>query len=211
MTRTTFRLKGAALKRCLHRVVSARSDVSDSESDGIAADLARVLASADVRRIAWSHFARRRQPISFTAKPEVAKTEPARPKAKRPEAAKPEPPRRPRRMPGKKPPGQSRSHTSPAEPAHQPSDAMFVSAPPSPDFDPYAFGLVPVYQREGGEALRNKLATIRNVDHLRRMARAQQIGLPASMRRGEVAADSVRDAIIKAVEKRIADRRAAAS
>jgi hypothetical protein len=81
---------------------------------------------------------------------------------------------------------------------------------PTADFDPYAFGLVPVYQREGREGLLAKLGSIECLDQLRQMAKAQQIVLPQSLRMGDAALDSVRVAIAEAVAKRIADRRAAA-
>ncbi len=98
----------------------------------------------------------------------------------------------------------------PAEnrPAHDGSEAL---APPPPGaFDPYCFGLVPIYQREGKAGLMTKLATVESVEHLRKMARAQQIALPSELRSGEIALDDLREAIAAAVEKRIANRRAAA-
>ncbi|MEO0811106.1 MAG: hypothetical protein AAFW82_10840 [Pseudomonadota bacterium] len=77
-------------------------------------------------------------------------------------------------------------------------------------FNPYAFGLVPVFVREGPDGLMQRLNKIHCLDHLRKIARAQQIALPAEFRNGEVAVDDVRFAIVAAVRKRIADRRAAA-
>lgn len=77
-------------------------------------------------------------------------------------------------------------------------------------FDPYGLPLVPTFQRGGADALADRLRAVATVDHLRRMARAQQIALPADIRRGDVAPEIVRTAIVKAVAKRIADRRAAA-
>src|SRR5262245_8973302 len=44
---------------------------------------------------------------------------------------------------------------------------------PVADFGPYAFGLVPVYQREGREGLLSKLDSIGCLDQLRQMAKAQ--------------------------------------
>lgn len=90
--------------------------------------------------------------------------------------------------------------------------APAVAAPKTTQpFDPYVFGLVPVYQREGRDGLATKLMTVGDVGQLRLMAQKQQIALPASIRAGDVAADEVRAAIIAAVEKRVADRKAAAS
>lgn len=86
-----------------------------------------------------------------------------------------------------------------------------AAAPPTPaPFDPYAFGLVPIFQREGRDGLLAKLIGVTSADDLRKMARAQQIALPADLRKGDIALDVLRDAIADAVQKRIADRRAAA-
>lgn len=89
-------------------------------------------------------------------------------------------------------------------------EAAPVGGTESAKFDPYSFGLVPIYQREGREGLSKKLSTVERTDHLRKMARAQQIVLPAALRTGDIAADELCEAIIVAVEKRIANRRAAA-
>lgn len=91
--------------------------------------------------------------------------------------------------------------------------AQSASAPDNPAaaaFDPYVFGLVPVFQREGREGLLAKLASVSEVDRLRQMAKAQQIVLPQALRVGEAAPEEIRLAIADAVAKRIADRRAAA-
>ncbi len=77
-------------------------------------------------------------------------------------------------------------------------------------FDAYGIGLVPVFQREGAEGLLAKLAGVPRLDHLRAMAKAQQIVLPQDLRSGEATADAVRAGIVEAVAKRIKDRRAAA-
>ena len=93
-----------------------------------------------------------------------------------------------------------------SDPPPESAETQPQSAQP---FDPYCFGLVPVYQREGRDGLMSKLATVDHPDHLRKMARAQQIALPAELRTGQVAVDVLKDAIALAVEKRIASRRAA--
>lgn len=74
--------------------------------------------------------------------------------------------------------------------------------------DPFIFGLVPVYKREGAEGLLVKLAEIRSVAHLRAMAKAQQIVLARELRTGDIDVVTLRAAILEAVEKRVADRRA---
>lgn len=77
-------------------------------------------------------------------------------------------------------------------------------------FDAYAFGLVPTFQREGRDGLIAKLGSVGDLDHLRQMAKAQQIVLPQELRTGAHPLETVRGAIADAVAKRIADRRAAA-
>ena len=77
-------------------------------------------------------------------------------------------------------------------------------------FDPYVFGLVPVFQREGRDGLMAKLATVDHADNLRLMAKTQQVVLPAELRKGDADAATLRTAIADAVAKRVADRRAAA-
>lgn len=77
-------------------------------------------------------------------------------------------------------------------------------------FDPYVFGLVPVFQREGAEGLLSRLGGIGAVDQLRLMAKSQQIVLPQELRTGDATAEAVRQGIVEAVGKRIKDRRAAA-
>ncbi|CFX00238.1 protein of unknown function [Candidatus Filomicrobium marinum] len=86
-----------------------------------------------------------------------------------------------------------------------------LQAPPpetTGEADPFVFGLVPVYKREGAEGLLVKLAEIRSVAHLRAMAKAQQIVLARELRTGDIDVVTLRAAILEAVEKRVADRRA---
>jgi hypothetical protein len=87
---------------------------------------------------------------------------------------------------------------------------VVTAAPAGGRFDAYAFGLVPTFQREGREGLIARLGSVGDVDHLRQMAKAQQIVLPQELRTGSHPLETVRGAIADAVAKRIADRRAAA-
>lgn len=103
--------------------------------------------------------------------------------------------------------------TSLASPPATPPTA--APAVPSPDpepkrFDPYCIGLLPTYQREGAEGLRARLEEINSLTHLRVIARAQQVALPAELRGDDADAAKVRDAMVTAVARRIASRRAAA-
>lgn len=99
-------------------------------------------------------------------------------------------------------------------PAAQASPPVPMSPPPAADdageFDAYAIGLVPTFQREGRDGLIAKLGSVTSTANLRKMARAQQIVLPEAMRGDSVSIDELRIAIADAVAKRIADRRAAA-
>lgn len=95
------------------------------------------------------------------------------------------------------------SPIAPPETAAIPTGAAETAA-----FDPFVFGLVPVFKREGEDGLRGRLQSISSADDLRAMAKSQQIILPKNIRRGEVDADVVRGAIIDAVAQRVSDRKA---
>lgn len=101
------------------------------------------------------------------------------------------------------------SRRQPPAAAAAPPPAGTPAASPGA-FDPYVFGLVPVFQREGREGLLAQLGQIADVAQLRQMARAQQVSLAADFRTGDVDGEALRGAIADAVAKRIADRRAAA-
>ncbi len=93
-------------------------------------------------------------------------------------------------------------------PPSAPPPAPEAAPPEGEGFDAFQFGLVPVFKREGAEGLRAKLDGVESSEHLREMAKAQQIVLPRDIRRGEVDAESVRVAILEAVEQRVTDRKA---
>lgn len=113
-----------------------------------------------------------------------------------------------------KPAAHSSAPAKPVAPAAKPAATAAAPTPaaaePAGEFDAYAIGLVPTFQREGRDGLIAKLASVASADNLRKIARAQQIVLPEGMRQGDVAIDALRAAIADAVAKRIADRRAAA-
>ena len=89
-----------------------------------------------------------------------------------------------------------------------------VVLPPTPEkpFDPYAFSVVALMSKKGREALATRLAAIDSNAHLVQLAEAQglEIDPPAVDGTGE-AINKLRDAILAAAERRIANRRAAAS
>jgi len=112
--------------------------------------------------------------------------------------------------PSSAPPAMAVPSPSPIEvpPASPPSETTAPAAGAA--FDPYAIGLVPIYQREGADGLLAKLNDIQAIDDLRKMARAQQVALPAELRGADADIQAIRDAIVEAVGRRIANRRAAA-
>lgn len=120
--------------------------------------------------------------------------------------------RKPARKTVKEPAAAAPEPAAPTPAASPPPPA--ASAPPEPSaetsdgFDAFQFGLVPVFKREGADGLREKLNSVETTDQLREMAKAQQIILPRDIRRGEVDAETVRTAILEAVEQRVTDRKA---
>ena len=85
------------------------------------------------------------------------------------------------------------------------------AAPPAKSFDPYAFNAILVLKRQGREGLAGKLSEIGEVTQLRQIAEAQMIGLDQDMRSGPVDVEDLRAAVLKGVERLVANRRAAAS
>lgn len=74
-------------------------------------------------------------------------------------------------------------------------------------FDPYAFSAMVVLTKQGRDGLAARLAEIKSLDHLKKFADAQHLGLDRSLTK----IDDVRKALLAAAEQRLADRRAAAS
>lgn len=180
---TTFRIAGEEKRRFLQSFVAGRAELDT---------LDKLIVSARVKRSAKGALFRRMLSPAVSLAAE-APTPPAAPVEQNSADAAP-------------------SVSQPIEttaqiPAPQSLAAQEAQAA---GFDPYGVPLVPTFQRGGADALTDRLNSVQTVDHLRRMARAQQIALPAEIRRGEVAPEKVRAAIVRAVEKRIADRRAAA-
>ena len=80
-----------------------------------------------------------------------------------------------------------------------------VAAPPA--FDPFVFSALAVLTKQGAAALALKLDEIAVAEHLYALAKAQHLAVDA----GCADAATVRAAIVKATEARLAERRAAAS
>lgn len=93
----------------------------------------------------------------------------------------------------------------------KPNAGAAVSRPAAGPFDPYAFNAILTFKRAGRDGLVARLAGIGDISHLRQLAEAQLIGLDQDMRVGLVDIDDLREAVLRGVERLVADRRAAAS
>lgn len=87
------------------------------------------------------------------------------------------------------------------------ADATAAVSPPEPTFDPYSPNVIVVIRTRGREAVLEELHSIDDVECLRILAREQQLGIAADL----ADAAELRLAIVAAAERRIANRRAAAS
>lgn len=89
------------------------------------------------------------------------------------------------------------------------ADRDIIERYKAPLFDPDAFSLIKIYRVSGEGGLKQKLAGIFESEHLVALAKAQQISLPRDLRGGGASPVDLRQAIIKGVKARIADREAA--
>ena len=74
-------------------------------------------------------------------------------------------------------------------------------------FDPYTPNVIVVLRTGGREKAMAALGSIANAEHLKILAREQQLGIDPEL----ALPDEIRSAIVSAAERRIANRRAAAS
>jgi hypothetical protein len=75
------------------------------------------------------------------------------------------------------------------------------------NFNPYLFSAIVVLAKQGRDGLSKRLQEIKSAEHLRAFAEAQHVPVDAKLRR----LDDIRKAIVAAAERRLADRKAAAS
>lgn len=75
------------------------------------------------------------------------------------------------------------------------------------NFNPYRFSALVTLSKHGPEGLMTRLQEIKSAENLRAFAEAQHVPVEASVKR----IDDIRKAIIAGVERRLADRKAAAS
>ena len=97
--------------------------------------------------------------------------------------------------------------TSLAAAEDEPGPAAATTTPPATPFDPYAFSAVVVLTKSGRDGLLKRLAAIDRPDHLRALAEAQRLAVDPAL----ASPADLRAAIVAAAERRIANRRAAAS
>lgn len=100
----------------------------------------------------------------------------------------------------------------PANALHSPQPETTAAPPlppgaPAEPFDPYAFSAVVVFSKTGKSGLAKRLAEIKKSEHLYAFADAQHLGVERGLKKSE----DIRKAIIAATERRLANRKAAAS
>lgn len=153
------------------------------------------VTSLQVRKEFW--------PVSKDLRPKKPKTAAAPTGSQSTKTATESPPTAPEPAPGPTSAKATPATASPAPPPPQPPGTTAADA-----FDPFVFGLVPVFKREGASGLAARLKEIDDVENLRAMAKAQQIVLPRDVRRGDVTIEAVRSSVLTAVEQRVTDRKA---
>ena len=97
--------------------------------------------------------------------------------------------------------------SAPLATAPHPAPPAQAGAEPQPAFDPFAFSVVALLAKKGKPALAARLAEIADPGELMAIAAAQHLGVDVTLL--DIA--TLRDAIITGAERRIAERRAAAS
>jgi hypothetical protein len=103
----------------------------------------------------------------------------------------------------------------PDEPSGERQETKKVEAPAeaqdrhdrAENFNPYLFSALVALSKHGREGLMTRLQDIKSAENLRAFAEAQHVPVDASLKR----TDDIRKAIVAAVERRLADRKAAAS
>lgn len=195
MTRATKQLSGAGKDRFFKHFFDEENSLEPEVAKKLAEKSAKTFSSVRVRGAAFD-----------AQRAAEAKAGKARP------AAKPEPPKKSKPAKIERTPVTSEraEAASLSEPELAQTTPPPAPAEPAAPFDAYSIGLVPTCQREGPEGLMAKLADIASTDNLREMARLQRIVIPSELRKGEAEPQAVREAIVSAVAKSIADKKTAA-
>lgn len=99
---------------------------------------------------------------------------------------------------------------SPAPPAPRPASGRSAAKARherAENFNPYLFSAIVVLAKQGRDGLFKRLQEIKSAENLRAFAEAQHVPVEKSLKR----VDEIRKAIVIAAERRLADRKAAAS
>ncbi len=211
MKRTTKKMSGTALELFLRRFYLGYRGIDDALARQLSRDTAKAFASARVKRVALQTWRAARSERAGRERDEgAARVVPSSDDAMTTSGTTAA--HANRQAPSSEKSDTPLSAEAPAavESKPAPLDKLPLASAKEAPFDPYAIGLVPTYQREGAEGLAAKLAEVTALDDLRKMARLQQVALPAELRAPDADIEAVRAAIVAAVARRIANRRAAA-
>jgi hypothetical protein len=184
MTKTTRVLSGAAKDVFLEGVVRSALNDDHEARDRLLAQLTEAIASLRVRVDAERG---RRSITDWTSRVLAAA-----------DAVAPAP-----RGPG----AHNSDDAVPAVGAASAADDEAALPLPPADFDPYDPNVIVVLRTQGREAALSALAGIAEEAQLRLLAHEQQLGIPA----GLSGLPAMREAIVAAAERRVANRRAAGS
>ncbi|MEO1207597.1 MAG: hypothetical protein AAFV45_14820 [Pseudomonadota bacterium] len=212
MKTTTRKLSGPTKDRFFKRFFKDEPGVSDDLANRLARKSSETFSSVRVRPISYAGVLANRSTNHKEAPEPTTSSDPATPSdaaTSRDTANVDAAPVEPKAGSDKTP--EDVDTPSPPRPVEPSPDITAADESEPVSFDPYAFGLVPTMQREGEAGLLARLNEVARAEHLRAMAKAQQIVLPRELRTGDETAETLRGAIINAVSKRIADRRSAAS
>ncbi|MEM1371597.1 MAG: hypothetical protein AAGG72_05135 [Pseudomonadota bacterium] len=219
MKTTTRKLSGSAKEQFLRRFYAQTDGVDDALADRLAVQSSEAFSSLRVRReaVAGVYAKSKSKPVSKPGATRRVTTKPIEPQTTQTQNETPTTDATPTLEAPATLPESARDTTEITPDAAESSLAAPASsvaaepAAPDPAFDPYAFGLVPTFQRDGADGLLTRLAAIAAPADLKAMAKAQQIVLSRELRTGTPSADELREAIVDAVARRVADRRSAAS
>lgn len=210
MTRATKQLSGAGKDKFFKRFFDEENALEPEVAKKLAEKSASTFSSVRVRSAAFD-AQRAAEAKANKARPAARSEPPKKSKTAKIETAPTAPPAAP---PTTTPAASPASEAPVAAPVSAQTVPGPQSAPetqkPAEPFDAYAIGLVPTCQREGPEGLMAKLADIASTENLREMARLQRIVIPLELRKGEAKPQAVREAIVAAVAKSIADKKTAA-
>jgi hypothetical protein len=211
MRRTTKKLSGPQKDRFLRQWLASEPGLEREAIERLVRRGADAITSVRVRRLRWGHLKASAVVVRQTGGATVT-VGPAPSATHSPSTPSPSTPPAATTSPKSGATAKTRGKKAGVQAVAAPATPVASAPPPASaaPFDPYVVALVPVMQREGADSLVAKLTAIGDTDKLRRIARAQQIALPAEMKSDAVDVATLAAAITQGVAKRIADRKAAA-